>query len=118
MSPSKDIGAYLSEYVHYIAHSETTDSDVRVLALNTLDMLKRTIKLGPRGTVPAREEIQALLTSQKLKTIVFFLDDCFEEITYDMTTTVADAVEVLALPFSSISGLKSEFILLAKKTYM
>jgi hypothetical protein len=26
---------------------------------------------------------------------VFFLDETFEEITYDMSTTVADAVEVL-----------------------
>ncbi|KAF8769193.1 hypothetical protein HU200_006696 [Digitaria exilis] len=96
MPPSKDIGAYLSEYVHYIAHGATTDSDVRVLALNTLNALKRSVKAGPRVTVPAREEIEALLTSRKLTTIVFFLDETFEEITYDMATTVADAVEELA----------------------
>ena len=96
MPPSKDIGAYLSEYVHYIAHGATTDSDVRVLALNTLNALKRSVKAGPRITIPAREEIEALLTSQKLTTIVFFLDETFEEITYDMATTVADAVEVTA----------------------
>ncbi|CAN6229960.1 unnamed protein product [Urochloa humidicola] len=96
MPPSKDIGAYLSEYVHYIAHGATTDSDVRVLALNTLNALKRSVKAGPRITIPAREEIEALLTSRKLTTIVFFLDETFEEITYDMATTVADAVEELA----------------------
>lgn len=96
MPPSKDIGAYLSEYVHYIAHGATTDSDVRVLALNTLNALKRSVKAGPRVTIPAREEIEALLTSRKLTTIVFFLDETFEEITYDMATTVADAVEELA----------------------
>jgi len=96
MPPSKDIGAYLSEYVHYIAHGATTDSDVRVLALNTLNALKRSVKAGPRITIPAREEIEALLTSRKLTTIVFFLDETFEEITYDMATTVADAVEVTA----------------------
>ncbi|XP_062184363.1 kinesin-like protein KIN-14I [Phragmites australis] len=96
MPPSKDIGAYLSEYVHYIAHGATADSDVRVLALNTLNALKRSVKAGPRVTIPAREEIEALLTSRKLTTIVFFLDETFEEITYDMTTTVADAVEELA----------------------
>ncbi|OEL25418.1 Kinesin-like calmodulin-binding protein-like protein [Dichanthelium oligosanthes] len=95
MPPSKDIGAYLSEYVHYIAHGATTDSDVRVLALNTLNALKRSVKAGPRVTIPAREEIEALLTSRKLTTIVFFLDETFEEITYDMATTVADAVEVV-----------------------
>ncbi|XP_062227043.1 kinesin-like protein KIN-14I [Phragmites australis] len=96
MPPSKDIGAYLSEYVHYIAHGATTDSDVRVLALNTLNALKRSVKAGPRVTSPAREEIEALLSSRKLTTIVFFLDETFEEITYDMATTVADAVEELA----------------------
>ncbi|XP_066344764.1 kinesin-like protein KIN-14I [Miscanthus floridulus] len=96
MPPSKDIGAYLSEYVHYVAHGATTDSDVRVLALNTLNALKRSVKAGPRVTIPAWEEIEALLTSRKLTTIVFFLDETFEEITYDMATTVADAVEELA----------------------
>ena len=43
---------------------------------------------------PAQEEIEALLVGRKLTAIAFFLDDTFEEITYDMTTTVADAVEV------------------------
>ncbi|OAY80722.1 Kinesin-like calmodulin-binding protein [Ananas comosus] len=96
MPPSKDIGAYLSEYVHYIAHGTTTDSEVRILALNTLNALKRSVKAGPRVTIPAREEIEALLTGKKLTTIVFFLDETFEEITFDMATTVADAVEELA----------------------
>jgi hypothetical protein len=96
MPPSKDIGAYLSEYIHFVAHGATTDADVRVLALNTLNALKRSVKAGPRITIPAWEEIEALLTSRKLTTIVFFLDETFEEITYDMATTVADAVEVNA----------------------
>lgn len=98
MPPSKDIGAYLSEYVHYIAHGTTTDSEVRILALNTLNALKRSVKAGPRVTIPVREEIEALLTGKKLTTIVFFLDETFEEITYDMATTVADAVEVPDFP--------------------
>ena len=95
MPPSKDIGGYLSEYVHNVAHGMNVDSEVRVLALNTLNALKRAVKAGPRHTIPGREEIEALLTSRKLTTIVFFLDETFEEITYDMATTVADAVEVL-----------------------
>lgn len=95
MPPSKDISAYLSEYVHNVAHSVNTESEVRVLALNTLNALKRSVKAGPRQTIPGREEIEALLTGRKLTTIVFFLDETFEEITYDMATTVADAVEVI-----------------------
>lgn len=95
MPPSKDFGVFLSEYVHNIAHGVSTDSEVKVLALNTLNALKRSIKAGPRHTIPGREEIEALLTGKKLTTIVFFLDETFEEIAYDMATTVADAVEVL-----------------------
>ncbi|KAL6274282.1 hypothetical protein ACE6H2_024974 [Prunus campanulata] len=96
MPPNKDIGGYLSEYVHNVAHGVNIDSEVRVLALNTLNALKRSVKAGPRHTIPGREEIEALLTGRKLTTIVFFLDETFEEITYDMATTVADAVEELA----------------------
>ncbi|KAK6154063.1 hypothetical protein DH2020_013702 [Rehmannia glutinosa] len=64
MPPSKEIGGYLSEYIHTVAHSVNSDSEVQVLAMNTLNALK-----------------------------LFFLDETFEEITYDMATTVADAVE-------------------------
>ncbi|GMI68275.1 ZWICHEL, KINESIN-LIKE CALMODULIN-BINDING PROTEIN, POTATO KINESIN-LIKE CALMODULIN-BINDING PROTEIN [Hibiscus trionum] len=96
MPPSKDIGGYLSEYVHNVAHSANSDSEVQTLALNTLNALKRSVKAGPRNTIPAREEIEAVLTNRKLKHIVFFLDETFEEITYDMATTVSDAVEELA----------------------
>ncbi|KAL0462662.1 UNVERIFIED_CONTAM: Kinesin-like protein KIN-14E [Sesamum latifolium] len=96
MPPSKEIGGYLSEYVHTVAHSASSDSEVQVLAMNTLNALKRTVKAGPRHIIPGREEIDAVLTGKKLTTIVFFLDETFEEITYDMATTVADAVEELA----------------------
>ncbi|KAK2967152.1 hypothetical protein RJ640_026543 [Escallonia rubra] len=96
MPPSKDIGAYLSEYVHNVAHDMSIDSEVQSLATNTLNALKRSVKAGPRHTIPGREEIEALLTCRKLTTIVFFLDETFEEITYDMATTVVDAVEELA----------------------
>ncbi|GAV64881.1 Kinesin domain-containing protein/FERM_M domain-containing protein/MyTH4 domain-containing protein/FERM_N domain-containing protein [Cephalotus follicularis] len=96
MPPSKDIGAFLSEYVHNVAKGASADSEVQVLALNTLNALKRSVKAGPRHTIPGREEIEALLTSRRLTTIVFFLDETFEEIAYDMATTVSDVVEELA----------------------
>lgn len=95
MPPSKEIGGYLSEYVHTVAHNSSNDSEVQVFAMNTLNALKRSGKAGPRHIIPGREEIEAVLTGRKLTTIVFFLDETFEEITYDMATTVADAVEVL-----------------------
>ncbi|CAJ1941975.1 unnamed protein product [Sphenostylis stenocarpa] len=96
MSPSKDISSYLSEYIHNIANGVATDSEIQVLALNSLNALKHSVKAGPRHIIPGREEIEALLTGRKLTTIVFFLDETFEEITYDMSTTVADAVQELA----------------------
>ncbi|KAG1326820.1 kinesin-like protein KIN-14I [Cocos nucifera] len=96
MPPSKDMGAYVSEYVHYVAHGVNTELEIRDLATNTLNALKHSVKAGPRLTIPAREEIEALLTGKMLTTIVFFLDETFEEITYDMATTVADAVEELS----------------------
>lgn len=96
MPPSKEIGGYLSEYIHTVAHGINTDSEVQVYAINTLNALKHSIKAGPRHTIPGREEIEALLTGKKLTTIVFFLDETFEEITYDMATTVADAIEEVA----------------------
>ncbi|KAL0286920.1 UNVERIFIED_CONTAM: Kinesin-like protein KIN-14I [Sesamum angustifolium] len=97
MPPSKEIGGYLSEYVHTVAHSASSDSEVQVLAMNTLNALKRSVKAGPRHIIPGREEIDAVLTGKKLTTIVFFLDETFEEITYDMATTVADAVEMIKI---------------------
>lgn len=103
MPPSKDIGGYLSEYIHDIAHNVNTDPDVQVFAMNTLNALKCSVKAGPRHTIPGREEIEALLIGKKLTTIVFFLDETFEEIAYDMATTVANAVEVLHRPYYCLS---------------
>ncbi|KAL6507619.1 Kinesin-like protein KIN-14E [Orobanche gracilis] len=96
MPPSKELASYLSEYIHTLAHSASNDSEVQLLAMNTLNALKLSVKAGPRHIVPGREEIEAVLTGKKLTTVVFFLDETFEEITYDMTTTVADAIEELA----------------------
>ncbi|KAJ6301270.1 hypothetical protein OIU77_015557 [Salix suchowensis] len=96
MPPSKEIGGYLSEYVHNVAYGASIDSEVQSLALNTLNALKHSVKAGPRHTIPGHEEIEAHLTGRKLTTIVFFLDETFEEITYDMATTVSDAVEELS----------------------
>lgn len=94
MPPGKEFGAYLSEYVHDISNAPNGDPEIQALALNTWHSLKRSVKAGPRRSIPAQEEIEALSSGRKLTTIAFFLDETFEEITYDITTTVADAVEV------------------------
>ena len=94
MPPAKEFGAYLSEYVHEVANSQSVEASVQTLALNTFNALKRSVKGGPRRIDPTQEEIEALLEGRKLTTIAYFLDETFEDISYDMTTTVADAVEV------------------------
>ncbi len=45
---------------------------------------------------PTAEEIEAQLGGRALTAVVFFLDETFEEIAWDMATTVADAVAQLA----------------------
>lgn len=52
--------------------------------------------MGHVMQLPSVEEIDALLTNRKLTSIVFFLDETFEEIHYDVSTTVLEAVEQLA----------------------
>lgn len=100
MPPSKELAAHHSEYMHEVANTPG-DSEVQAIALNTWNALKRSVKGGPRRTTPAQEEIEALLEGRKLTTIAYFLDDTFEEITYDMTTTISDAVEVIiSQPFA------------------
>ena len=45
---------------------------------------------------PGAEEIEAQLAGRALTAVVFFLDETFEEVAWDMATTVADAVAQLA----------------------
>ena len=49
---------------------------------------------GPQ--LPSTEEIEALFEDRKLNTIVFFLDETFEELSYDVTASVLESVEQLA----------------------
>ncbi|GBG71679.1 hypothetical protein CBR_g9092 [Chara braunii] len=102
MPPGKDFAGYLSEYVHENAHNKLLDPKAKKMASSTWDALKRSVKAGARRMVPSPEEVEALKEGRKLTTIAFFLDDTFEELKYDMTTTVSEAVEEL----SSIIKLK------------
>ncbi|KXZ52314.1 hypothetical protein GPECTOR_10g946 [Gonium pectorale] len=93
---SNEFVTMVSEYIHAVAHEDQEDQFVRGLATRTWNSLKRSAKAGPRRTLPQIEEIEALLGGRHLQTIVFFLDETFEELTYDVTTTVLEAVEQLA----------------------
>eukprot|EP00958_Prasinococcus_capsulatus_P007212 scaffold668_cov385-Prasinococcus_capsulatus_cf.AAC.17 len=95
MPPSKDLAPFLSEYIHDCASSNHIQEVQRSAGL-VLAALKRSMKSGPRRTVPTPEEVGAMKAGRMLTTIAFFLDDTFEELSYDMTTTVREAVEFLA----------------------
>eukprot|EP00873_Tetraselmis_striata_P004861 jgi/Tetstr1/425125/TSEL_015587.t1 len=96
MPPNKDYVGLVSEYIHSVSHDESEPVEIRQLATRAWGALKRSAKAGTRRTLPSNEEIEALLAGRKLTTIVFFLDETFEELEYDVTTTVLEAVEQLA----------------------
>ena len=96
MPPTKDFLSMVSEYVHQCAHDDEEDEEVRKLATATWGAMKRTAKAGQRRTLPELQELDALLKEQKQTCIVFFLDETFEELTYDSSTTVLEATEQIA----------------------
>jgi hypothetical protein len=94
--PSKLYIGLVSEYIHSLANDENENDELRKKAEATWRSLKRSAKAGARHTLPSFEEIDAALKNQHPQTIVFFLDETFEELKYDITTTVLEAVEQLA----------------------
>ena len=94
--PSKLFIGLVSEYIHNIANDETENDELQRKAEMSWRALKRSAKAGARHTLPSFEEIDAAIRGQSLQTIVFFLDETFEDLHYDITTTVQEAVEQLA----------------------
>jgi hypothetical protein len=78
------------------AADESENSKVREKAAASAAVLSRSCANGPRKTLPAPEEIDAALCGQLMKAAVFFLDGNFQELRYDPTTTVGEAVAQLA----------------------
>lgn len=96
MPPTKDFMGLVSEYVHMCANDDDEDPEVRALAKKSWDAMKRTAKAGQRRTLPELSELDSMLKGTKQTAIAFFLDETFEELTYDASTTVAEAVEAVA----------------------
>jgi hypothetical protein len=82
--------------VHSCAHDQEEPAEVRELASKTWHAMKRTAKAGQRRTLPDMPEIDALFKGTKQNCVVYFLDETFEELQYDCSTTVVEAVEALA----------------------
>eukprot|EP00775_Hariotina_reticulata_P011897 gene11897-12041_t len=96
MPPSKDFTGMISEYVHGVVQDMDSLELAKPEAVATWAALKRSTRCGPRRTLPSVEEISAHLCGSKLTTIVFFLDETFEEVAYDITTSISEAVAQLA----------------------
>ncbi|KAI3437601.1 hypothetical protein D9Q98_000054 [Chlorella vulgaris] len=96
MPPSKDFMGLVSEYVHTSAQDQEELPEIRELAGKTWQAMRRTAKAGQRRTLPDMQEIDALFKGTKQNAVVYFLDETFEELQYDASTTVMEAVEQLA----------------------
>ncbi|CAI5957124.1 unnamed protein product [Closterium sp. NIES-65] len=94
--PGAYLGTPITEYVHEIANDAGVDEEVKSQALATWHALKKAMKIGARKTIPTVDELLALMTGRALKTMVFFLDDTFEEVGYDASTTAAEILERVA----------------------
>ena len=92
--PGTNMVGPISEYVHEWANVADMDVSIKEHALATWHALKKSTKAGPRKSVPSVQELLALMSGKKLPIVVFFLDDTFEEVNYDASTTVGDVVEV------------------------
>ena len=96
VAPSQTFLGFVSEYVNECANADASPDVVKDLAHKALAALKRSAKSGPRKHPPAPEEIEALQSGRSMNTIAFFLDETFEELPYDVMTTVGEATEALA----------------------
>ena len=96
MPPGKEAVGPLSEYLHQQANDTSLEEPVRAGALASWKALRKSVRAGPRKTAPSVEEVEACRDRKRLKGIAFFLDDTFEEVSYDLSTTVGEAVELIA----------------------
>ena len=93
-APSRDFMAFVSEYVNEVA--ERGVSEVQSIARATLQVMKRVSKSAMRRHEPTAEEIVSFARGESLRVVVAFLDGTFEDVAYDLTTTVKEAVVELA----------------------
>lgn len=93
-APSRDFIEFVSQYVNEVA--ERGVSEVQSIARATLQVMKRVSKSATRRHEPTAEEIIAFARGESLRVVVAFLDGTFEDVVYDLTTTVKEAVVELA----------------------
>ena len=92
MFPGIEIDSSILDYIHNVIKELENDSQFHTMVLTAFKSLEHSVKNGPRLFVPSQDELEAVLVGKKLTTTLFFLDKTFEDITYDITTTVGEAV--------------------------
>lgn len=93
-APSRDFLRFVSEYMNEV--SIRGSMEVQALARSALTAMKHASKTATRRYEPTPEEIIAFAKGEELRVVVSFLDGTFEDVAYDLTTTVKETVEKLA----------------------
>lgn len=93
-APSRDFLRFVSEYMNEV--SIRGSMEAQLLARSALTAMKHTSKMATRRYEPTPEEIIAFAKGEELRVVVSFLDGTFEDVAYDLTTTVKETVEKLA----------------------
>ena len=93
-APSRDFLRFVSEYMNEV--SIRGSMEAQPLARSALTAMKHASKTATRRYEPTPEEIIAFAKGEELRVVVSFLDGTFEDVAYDLTTTVKETVEKLA----------------------
>ena len=103
MPPSNVYSNLLTHYVQRVCREDQEIESIKEISNLIWNALKKSVRSGPRKTVPSLEEISVHFCErqQRMKTTVSFLDGTSEDLPYDVGTTVMEAVHTLA----SIIGL-------------
>ncbi|CAG9465708.1 unnamed protein product [Pedinophyceae sp. YPF-701] len=115
-APGKDKISAISEYIHAYCSAESEPKDARAAAIRAFQMLKRSAKAHARKHAPSPQEIAAFQNAEPMPAFVHFLDDSFEELTYDIATSMREAVERVA----KLIGLEhyQTFALFERRTFI
>jgi len=91
-APAKDKLVPISEYIHAYCNFNENPREARQAATRAFSMLKRSAKAHPRKYAPTAEELEAYHKDGRLVVCVNFLDNSFEELPFDIATSMREAV--------------------------
>ena len=96
VAPTDVFAPFVGEFLAECATSEISAPADRKRAASAAAAHKKAKKTGQRRHPLVPEHFEALRSETRLTTPVYFLDETFEELTFDALTTVADATPSVA----------------------